>query len=226
MIFTSWKNISCIPDIGHSIIRDKVTPGYSEPGQNCGRIRYMDTCSVDPSHYQKPVKFHCKKPGCPICWTTWANREADSLVELIEGYESAIRSAYHARHISLSPPADLVKSFGYTWASPEALKWLYDSGNALIDKLGITAAAVIAHPYRIKDEWKRYINDEASKSGENRYSWALKQPDWYSMSTSLPTSTCSALVNSRTPIYSKSRPGGYITIMTSEDMMVPWVAGV
>jgi hypothetical protein len=167
------------PDTGHSIIISKVTPGYSEAKADCGTTKYHATCSSDQYHHSKPVRHHCKRAACPICWTTWADRETKSLTELIEGYESASRTSYHARHVSLSPSAEQIKSAGHTKPTPEALTWLYDTANDLLDELGITATAVIAHPYRIKPEYKRIVNDQASDSGMNRYTWALSQDNWY-----------------------------------------------
>lgn len=85
---------------------------------------------------------------------------------------------YAARHISLSPSPRIVADAGFDRPTDEALKWLYDAGNALMATLGVTAACVIAHPYRIIPDMKQFVNDNASAAGMSRYQWALSQPNF------------------------------------------------
>lgn len=165
------------PDIGHSIIRDKVTPGYSESSLTCGEFLYWKVCRTHSNHPKKAVLKHCKRPGCPTCYQTWASREARSATDLIQAYKDLTGNPYAVRHVALSPPADMVASNGFTWASTDALNWLYDEGNRVQRLLGVTGCLVVPHPYRIKREYWEYIASR-KETTENRYEWVMRQDNW------------------------------------------------
>lgn len=166
------------PDIGHSIIRDKVTPGYSESSPSCGQFLYWKVCRTNPNHPKKAVLAHCKKAACPTCYPSWASRESASAAEQITAFKELTGNPYAVRHIALSPPSDMVSSLGFTWASPDALKWIYAEGNRVQRLLGVTGCLVVAHPYRIKKEyWDRIASRK--ETTENRYQWVMRQDDWH-----------------------------------------------
>jgi hypothetical protein len=162
-------------------LRDKVTPGFSESFPKCGTvssksIRAKIVCPENIEHFEKTLFDSCHRPGCPVCWPGWAGRAADRAADVVEGFRKAHDYWFMPQHIDISPPPEIVP---FDHPSPEALAWLLDEVNRKLDVLGVVAAAVVPHPYRIRPERLRLVNDMASRADQNRYEWALSQPDWY-----------------------------------------------
>lgn len=162
---------------------DKVTPGYGLPNPHCGTvgsrsIRAQVVCPEDPAHYKRAIFDDCHRPACPVCWSAWADRAAERNADTVMLFKETHNYPYFPNHIDITPDPAIVP---FDRPTKECLDWLMEEVNSRLDVLGVVAASVIAHPYRIRDEYKRYVNDEASKAGCNRYVWALAQPDWYNL---------------------------------------------
>ena len=160
---------------------DKVTPGYGQPDPKCGTIasrsiRASVLCPDNPAHFKRAIFDSCHKPACPVCWPSWAGRGAERITDTVMGFKTAHSYAYYPNHIDISPHPDLVP---FDRPSTECLSWLLEEVNNRLDVLGVIAAALIPHPYRIRDERKRFVNDQASAYHKNRYVWALEQSNWY-----------------------------------------------
>lgn len=153
----------------------KVTPGYGHDHPACGEVRFKVLCPDNPGHYARSNKYSCHRPACPTCYPSWAARAADRASDTVDGYKSATGTQYNARHVTISPDP---YSFPFTEASPEALRYLVDEGRRVCVILGVSAAAAIPHPYRIKNEYKHIISHLADAAGVNRYVWALQQENW------------------------------------------------
>jgi len=151
------------------------TPGYAEPNPVCGSVRFKVLCPEVPKHFSRENRYSCHRPECPTCWPSWAARAAGRACDTIEGYRAASGINRKPRHVSLSPDPTNVP---YEGPGPEALQWLYDEGRRVVAVLGISAAAVIAHPYRIVPEYEAAVSRMADNAGENRYTWALSQENW------------------------------------------------
>ena len=154
-------------------LEQKVTPGYDQSYPNCGQVRFTITCPTDPAHYKKLAKYSCHRSSCPTCWPTWAARLAKEAQSRIDDSRTCLSHDYKARHVSISPEIIPFKD-----ATPEALQWLLKEGNKLTKLLGITGCAVIPHAYRVKKEFKEFVNIAAYKQGLNRYTWILQQGNW------------------------------------------------
>lgn len=157
---------------------DKVTPGFGEQNLSCGEVRFKVLCPDEPGHFTRNNAYRCHRPECPVCYPSWAARAAERAADIIDGYQSATGTPYMARHITVSPDPDV---FPFTEATPEALQYLYAEGRRVVGLLGVTAAAVIAHPYRIKKQYQRIVKTLSKQAGLNRYVWALQQPNWYDL---------------------------------------------
>lgn len=162
---------------------DKVTPGHDLPNPFCGvigsrSIRAHVMCPENPKHDTRVIYDDCHRPGCPVCWGSWANRAADRAADTITGFKDAHNYRWYPNHIDISPPLDVVP---FTRPTAECLRWLLEEVNDRLDVLGVVAAAVVPHPYRIRKECKQFVNDNASKERVNRYVWALKQDNWFEL---------------------------------------------
>ena len=154
---------------------EKVTPGYGISYPVCGDVRFIVLCPDNPHHFLRANHHSCHRPECPICYPSWAGRAADRASSTIDGYKSATGTPYDARHITISPDPMV---FPFLDASTDALRYLMEEGRRVCVTLGITAAAAIPHPYRIKKEYKHLVSMFAAAEGVNRYVWALRQDNW------------------------------------------------
>jgi hypothetical protein len=153
----------------------KLIPGYGESYPVCGNIRFTEIC---PGHSDHPVhvnKHRCHRAACPVCWSAWAYRQSKEAQQRLDDSRPVLNHDYKARHVSLS--------FGdcpYTEGSKEAKEWLFKCGRKAVEVLGIVGCLVIPHPYRIKSEYKNFVNLAVLKEkNTNRYAWVMKQPNWH-----------------------------------------------
>jgi hypothetical protein len=170
-----------IDRIVSTIRMEKVTPGYGESYPKCGTIssrsiRATVVCPDNPDHYNRIIFDGCHRPECPVDWPSWAGRGAERIADTVTGFKTAHGYPYYPDHIDITPDPVCVP---FDRPSSECLRWLLEEANSRLDVLGVVAAAVIPHPYRIRPERKKEVNDHASAEHENRYVWALKQENWY-----------------------------------------------
>ena len=158
----------------------KVTPGYGQPHPKCGTIssrsiRATVVCPDNPEHYKRVIFDGCHRPECPVDWPSWAGRGAERIADTVTGFKTAHGYQYYPDHIDITPALACVP---FDKPSPECLQWLLEEINSRLDVLGVVAASVVPHPYRIRPYRKKEVNDGASADHENRYVWALKQENW------------------------------------------------
>lgn len=140
---------------------------------------------------------------CPICWPTWAKREAHRQTAFIlayqnrnEGqktlYDGFAKSGKKPRHMTLSPPMSVVTYIIHkTWRTIERKNepdnmfdfYFWPLFKREIDKMielsGIDGCTVVMHPYRIRPEYKDIISKQVRAGiASDRYDWIRKHPEW------------------------------------------------
>jgi hypothetical protein len=154
----------------------KLTPGFGDAHAVCGEVRFKITCPKNPKHHDRTAAYNCHRAACPVCWPGWAARAAQEAAARVDGYRTATATPFKARHISISPPPGLITDGDHN--ADRSLSRLYDKARPVLTLLGVTAAAAIPHPYRLKPDRKEAAQDAAALAGCNRYEWALSQPHW------------------------------------------------
>jgi len=154
------------PDIGPSIIMT----GSQAPLDSCGDVVSNVICSGNHDHSRRVVRAHCKSPGCKVCWPTWDTRATTRVVDRMQGYRKAARVGYQPRHITLSPP---------DWVIPpesiDGMKRIIEQARRVVGVMGMDAAVVVPHGYRIRPERRDEARAGAEASGMNRYRWCMAQ---------------------------------------------------
>lgn len=158
------------PDIqpNNPFLRRVLTPGHGEQHPACGDVRFKVQCPEDIKHYTRLARYNCHRPACPICWPGWAARAADDAASRIEGYQSAVGRAASPRHVTFSPPPGSITT----------LEDLYDRGNRALRSVGIEAAMVVPHPYRLRRTTADTPEPVPLRSWGNRYTEALSTATW------------------------------------------------
>lgn len=167
----------------------------------CGTFRAKAACSADISHGVITIPNTCGRPVCPVCWPTWARREAERVASRVDGYRQAVRDqaelipgvkrVYSARHHMISPPASVVngiiekverrimKKGGDFW--PLFIDRLREESYQVLEASGLQGAAVVIHIYRIRPEHQDHIKEEVEQYPDlykDRWQFVIKQPDW------------------------------------------------
>lgn len=181
------ENGTGYPDTVPTIIRpgyapdhlDHMCPGWGHTMATCGEIRSVVVCPNNPAHMFMPVPVSCGKSQCPVCNRRWMSRATKRIVSRIRGYRRANHIKNVPRHISISPPSGRFPT-GTHEERVEGLQRLVMATNNLTDELGIDAAVIFVHCYRIRHSKAKELNDAASKdrSKPNRYTYALNQQNW------------------------------------------------
>lgn len=154
-----------VPLKGGLVNHNRLTPGYGHEHPSCQDVRFQIVCPEDINHYHRLARYNCHRPACPKCWSGWAARAADDAAARVEGYRDATGKPVEPRHITFSPPP----------GSVETLEDLYDRANRVMRLVGIEAAMVIPHPYRLSREGRERV---PLRSWENRYTEALSSSTW------------------------------------------------
>jgi len=195
-------NPDTVPD---TILLLPGTGKVTRPGE-CGKPRpgKWEVCSHDHNHQKSYNPTTCGKPECPICWTTWAKREAHrqsaGLIAyqnrnggqrtLFDGFSekgkaprhdiispplSAVRHMVAKTHRQLDKNGEPIERFGYYF-----LPIFNREINKMLELSGIDGAKVVSHMFRIRPEYKDRINKEVSAGlAADRYDWVKKHSNWY-----------------------------------------------
>lgn len=136
---------------------------------SCGTTIAIKVCEI-PDHPKRPVRHSCGRSSCEICWPTWANRAAERIADLLQGYSEASGTLYPPWHITISPD-----DAGLYSESSDTMRQLTKKARKMVEVLGVKGCVVIIHGYRIKKEKMREVNDGATSAGVNRYRWCFDQ---------------------------------------------------
>lgn len=158
----------------------------------CGEVRTSAVCSVSPDthSFRKIIARQCHSLLCPECWHYRASELADKASSRVWSLQE-IQGGAKPRHVSLSmPPKDYPSQY---LPLEEILQKVKHWGQKHCRAIGQKDDLGIVHLFRIRDEFKKWANDTASrlnaeakegreqKRKENRYSVIMRQPNWYEM---------------------------------------------
>lgn len=151
-------------------------PGQAEQTNNkCGNWVHPLSC---PNHAQQTLtnelhdrfvtQHSCHKPDCPVCYESWASRQAtntaDRLFQAInlyrkEGYKIETQRGYYSigriDHIVFSPPQDLAKKLIQTSGGFRTLR---TKAIDIMKTSGVVGGAVVFHPFRQNDSREPNFN--------------------------------------------------------------------
>ncbi len=111
---------------------------------DCGVVLSKVVCSRSKDHESYLKHRRCNDPCCPVCYPKFASRISEAVAERVAGWQSVYpeQTVYHL--IAWGKKGVVYKSLG------DAFK----DAKKMYDALGMTAAVVWYHPYRIRAELK------------------------------------------------------------------------
>ena len=145
-------------------------PKWGAARDGCGDVSGVKAC---PNGDDKPVLLHnrCFRPECPICYDSWANRDAGHILDRIESgeclYHKVGKKLCRIRHYSFSPPQDWAVRLmntvdGYKELRSEAVNiikgefslpswwWIDVPYTDIIKPHGLSGGCIIFHSHRKK----------------------------------------------------------------------------
>lgn len=150
-------------------------PGFGSPHVNCGNFFSVKICT----HCGKltPRVNTCDRPSCPICWQSWARKEAERVEERFTGFRTAYKKTKGRRlgnpmHLVFSPPPVYAIEKARTKEGRSALKQV---AIRLAKRAGIYGGVAFLHPYRVKDAVKPALVDASTR--EAKKFWELIRED-------------------------------------------------
>jgi hypothetical protein len=127
---------------------------------DCGMLYRKIQCSKNSLHHPSFRHLHCNDPLCPICYTKYSSQMADRVVERLQGYRTVWRGDRNKLYHLIF------------WGTPQNKGKLYPSlavsfkeANRLMGLMGVRAAVVWFHPYRIKAELKPVLRRYRTAKG-------------------------------------------------------------
>lgn len=140
----------CIPHIGHSILEGgwQVAGKGAVTSPKCGETERVFYCKH--GHF-KPIKAHCDKPLCPVCYEVWGKRRAKVITERLNSVVDAWKERGKRMlisHYTLSVPTSY-KSLcgtetGYRQIRKDACK--------LLKRSGLVGGVMVVHSHRKEKE--------------------------------------------------------------------------
>lgn len=171
-------------------------PGQGEQtNDKCGEWTHPLSCpnhgqmTLDGLIHDRYVATHsCHNPNCPICYESWASRQAvnssDKLIQAIGLYKHDGHKIGRVNHIAFSPPQDLAKELIRTPAGSRRLRTMA-GGHAR--KAGVRGGVMIFHPFRQNDprednfrqDLKPYVWYESPHFHVIGFGWLKKSNEFY-----------------------------------------------
>ncbi len=145
-------------------------PGHGESKDDCGGYFRKICLNIDehPDNLAvfKTMTHRCYDPKCPICWKSWALREADRITHRIESFAHKFNWLGRPIHAMISVPSSLYH------LSFNKLKII---ARRLLKKVGFLGGSVILHCYRQKcvlcGFHKETFTKKCSNCGSSSFSW-------------------------------------------------------
>ncbi len=158
-------------------------PGYGDQYGTCGKWVYrgclhsdrhldstLDSSTKPGMAYIRRYGLSCYRSVCPVCFQSWANKEALKMDYRLKGYKGRWRKVVH---VSVSPPTSM-------YADPLNLnrKKAYE----VLKNCGLEGGTLIFHPFRydsIKEAW--YVSPHYHALGFGwikRTKWEREQSGW------------------------------------------------
>lgn len=131
---------------------DTPIPGLDAPHEDCGRVFSVGICP--DCDYKHPIKNHCDRPGCAVCFEHWETKEAKKVCERVEGFKTAFKQVKGRRlgnpmHIVTEKRGDDIIELVKT---PEGIKKYLRMCADENKKAGILSSAQVFHLYKIRKE--------------------------------------------------------------------------
>lgn len=116
--------------------------------ETCGKVRAKVMCSEEYNHEYYYKHERCNHPDCPSCYSKFAHKLADRVVERVRGYMSVY-------------PDDLISHVVF-WPEYTAAGYLnmteaFDDARRMLVKMGSVSSVVWYHPYRIRNNVKEKL---------------------------------------------------------------------
>lgn len=179
----------------HSIF---TLPGQGEQtNDKCGEWTHPLSCpnqlqtTLDGSFHDRYVATHsCHNPNCPVCYESWASRQAgnssDKIVQAIGLYKHAGHKIGKVNHIVFSPPQELAKELIRTAGGAKTLRSM---AVKMATKAGVRGACMIFHPFRQNDpreenfrsDLKPYVWYESPHFHVIGFGWLKKSNEFYDL---------------------------------------------
>lgn len=171
-------------------------PGQGEQtNDKCGEWTHPLSCpnhgqmTLDGSVHARYVATHsCHNPNCPVCYESWASRQAgnssDRIVQAIGLYKKAGYKIGKVIHVVFSPPQDLAKELIRTRGGSKTLRSMAVEH---AKKAGILGGAMDFHPFRqndprednYRDDLEPYIWYESPHFHVIGIGWLKKSNEFY-----------------------------------------------
>lgn len=150
-------------------------PGFGTPHENCGNFFSVKICTQCGK--LTPRVNTCDRPSCPICWQSWARKEAGRIEERFTGFRNAFKKTKGRRlgnpmHLVFSPPQEYAIEKLKTQEGRSILK---QEAIWIAKKAGIYGGVAFLHPYRVKETVKPALNALTAEGGKKI--WGLIHKD-------------------------------------------------
>jgi len=126
-------------------------PGQGSPYATCGHFKTYEGClNLDKHPEGKPLikKVHhtCFRLSCPVCMEKAITRASDRVVHRLTSYAELYPESGYPIHVTISPPQ----------ARAQEYETMRRKAARLARAAGITAAAMIYHPFRENKKTKTW----------------------------------------------------------------------
>ena len=154
---------------------DVPIPGLDEPHEDCGRVFSVGICP--DCDYKHPIKNHCDRPGCAVCFEHWATKETKRVCERVEGFKTAYKSLKGRR---VGNPMHIVTEKRGTEIielvrTPKGIRKYLRMCADVDKKAGILSSAQVFHLYKIRKEIRETLVPLLKSDGEGL--WDLVRND-------------------------------------------------
>lgn len=174
---------------------------FSLPGQGeqtndkCGQWTHPLRCpnhgqiTLDGKKHDSFVATHsCHNPECPVCYESWASRQAvtssDRIIQAVGLYKHEGYVIGKINHIVFSPPQEQAKELIRTAGGARTLRTM---AKDMAKKAGVRGGAMIFHPFRQNDpretnfneNMKPYVWYESPHFHVVGFGWLKKSDEFY-----------------------------------------------
>ena len=126
---------------------------------SCGAIYRKIQCVDNELHNPSYRHNRCNDPGCPVCYVKFSSRMADRVTERVQGFKTVYRDSKPYHVIFWGKPMEGRPYAGLTEA--------FRCAKVMLSNMGVQAACVWYHPYRIRKDIKPILRQYKIRNGLN-----------------------------------------------------------